>query len=395
MGSLIARLKKKSDSLALHGLDTANNIAKAWKYVDFSDPHTGQPCLLLEWVFGSRGLLLGRIMKIEADQGVGKSSFLFALYGMAQVGTNAYCFHLEAENAEQPPDYIHSLGCNPDSLGIAKPGSIERAMAMVEELTNEARKDDPEKKCPIIVGLDSVSGFGSDAAMEDPEDPTALDLTKQNAGLGSHARCLSKWFRDRGGIWLQEKDVFLVMITQLKDKIVTDMGPAKYLTADQKRGTIAEKPLNFSATYRLELKSSPLRDKETKDDIGELVTIKVSKNKLSPKNREVQIPLIREKGFNFTDETVDMLRRFSPINLPNGKQFAIEQRGSFLNYNGENYHSNSESKKQILDKIYGDQALLMGLREALRIRGFGFAFETNYVMSPEEIEDNDAKVAGN
>ena len=387
-GTLLARLKKNSDSIELCGLDTASNLKANWKYIDFVDPKTGAPCLLFEWLFGARGLLLGRMMKVEADQGVGKSTLLFALYGMAQKTSNAYCFHEESEGAPQPPDYIAATGCDPRELLIQQPGSIENCMAQIEEMTNEVRADDPDKKYPIIFGIDSVSGFGSNAEMDDPDDPQILDLTKQGAGMGAHARCLSKWFRDRGGIWMTNKNMFLICTAQLKDKILTGPG-AMRATAEQKRGTMAEKPLNFNATFRLELRTQKLYDKDKKD-IGETVTIKTLKNKVSPKHREVEIPLPRGQGFEFIETTVDTLRRFGSIVLPDGKhRFQIEQRGAYIECEALNIkeQSNKEGKTNILCALYDNQPMLMGIREALRIRGFGFKFEENYMPSGVELED--------
>jgi len=387
MSALIDSLKSKTDG-SKYGLDTANNLAANWRYIDVCNPLTGEPCLLLEWLLGARGFLVGRMVSIEADQGIGKSSLVFAVYGMAQQTTNAWCFHHESEGAPPPPDYIASLGANPAELALQQPGSIERCMGSVEELTyairGSVKKAGPDMECkaPIVHGIDSVSGFGTDSEMDDVS--TAVDLTTMS-GLGGHARCLARWFRDRGGVWLERNQVLMLMTSQIKDKIITDktMG---HLTAEQKRTILAEKPIRFNASIRLGLRTHKLVD-DNKVDIGELVVIKTEKNKISPKNREVQIPLWRGKGFQFSPATIDMLRYLSPIPTGANTSFSIEQKGAWVCIDGKNYNSNNEGKTDALSAIYANTDLLMAIREGLRIRGFGFSFEKNYMLSAEELED--------
>lgn len=394
MARFINRLK--SSKINVCGMDTASNLMANWRWIDFIDPKTGLPALALEWLFGCRGMLTGRFVKIEADPGIGKSSYMFLQYGMGQQTAGAMSIHFESEGAPQPPDYIAAMGCNPEDLAIQQPRSIEECMSQVELMTYEMRKDDPEKKYPIIMGIDSVSGLGS---MNDEEQGLALDkrtvvdLGASGAALAGHARSMSKWFRERGCLWLQEFDVLLFATAQLKDNIVIGGPPGVQLPADQKKKTIADAVMNFNASYRLRMNSSPLYDKETKTDLGELVKIKVIKNKVSPKNREVQIPLLRGQGFDFLEATADWLRYKSPIVLKNGGKFSIEQKGAWIAceaLQAANFHSNPEGKAELMQKLYSNTDLLMSIREALRIRGFGFDFEKTYVPSPEEIEDNKA-----
>jgi len=392
MSKFVSRLKSNS-KIELCGMDTASNLMDSWRWIDFIDPKTGLPCLMLEWLFGCRGMLTGRFVKIEADPGIGKSSYMFLQYGMGQQTSGAYAIHFESEGAPQPPDYIAAMGCNPDDLGILQPRSIEECMSRVEELTYEMRKDDPDKKYPIILGVDSVSGLGSknDDELDLPlEKRTVLELGGGGAGLAGHARTLSKWFRDRGCLWLQEFDVLMFATAQLKDNIVIGGMPGVQLPADQKKKTIADAVMNFNASYRLRMNSSPLYNKETKTDLGELVKIKVIKNKVSPKNREIQIPLIRGQGFNFAEATCDWLRYKSPIIFKDGTKFEIEQRGAWINcpmIREKNFASNQAGKEELMQNLHANTDMVMSLREGLRIRGFGFDFEKTYVPSKEELED--------
>ena len=393
MARFANRLKGHSKMTDICGLDTASNLMGAWRWIDFIDPHTGLPNLMLEWLFGCRGMLAGRFVKVEADPGIGKSSYMFLQYGMGQRTAGAMSLHFESEGAPQPPDYIAAMGCNPDDLLIAQPRSIEECMSKVEAFTYEMRKDDPDKKYPIIMGIDSVSGLGSNNDDEQNlplEKRTILQLGAGGAGLAGHARSLSQWFRQRGCLWLQEFDVLLFATAQLKANIVIGGPPGFQLPADQKQKTIADSVMNFNASYRLRMNSHPLYDKATKTDLGEIVKIKVTKNKVSPKNREIQVPLLRGKGFDFLDATCDFLKYKGPIELKGGGVFHVEQRGAWIgcqSLSDSNFQSNPEGKAELVQKLYSNTDLLTAVREALRIRGFGFDFEKEYIPSKEELED--------
>lgn len=365
-------------------LNKASAISDNWTWIDFCDPATGDPCLLLEYLTGCRGMLCGRMVKIEAMEGVGKSSYCFLQYAMGQ-RQNAFCWHGESEHAPPPPDYIASFGCDPEALLIQQPGSIERAFYSMEEIVKTIREnEDPEMKNPIIASLDSVSGFGSDAQMDADELPEPGDLS---GGLGAHARAVSRWFRDRGYI-LEKNKVLLLMTAQLKMKI--EVGFKAKGGGGPKETTIAERPMNFHATMRIVMSANPLKN-DVGLDVGDMLNLVTQKNKLSPKHRKVTLHHYRDHGFDMITPTCDWLREFSPWSLPDGSTFSISQAGAYIKsdrlLNGKSVHSNYEGKQEMMQAFYADPALLTNIRQKLRIRGFGFDFEKRYQISPEEAED--------
>ena len=373
----IEKLKAKSENGA-YGISTAADLMKNWKYIDFVDPKTDMPVLPLEWLFGARGMLPGRMMKLEAKEGVGKSNFLFLNYAMALKSANGWCYHMESEGTVPPADYIMSLGCDPDQLIVQRPGSIERCMGAVDQAMMDVREEDPEVTSPLIVGIDSVSGFGSDADMEEK----VLDLTGSQ-GLASHARVLSRWFRDRT-IEMERNQMLLIAIGQLKANIQT--GPAaNYGDPDNKMVTLADKPLNFHATWRVRIRTEKLV--ENKVDTGENVILKTEKNKLSPKYRELAVPCRRNQGFDFVEATCDFLRFRSPIVLAGDSKFSVEKAGAYVRC-AALAGDKGLRKEDVAPLLYQNTDLLMSIREALRIRGYGFDFEKNYQPSAEEVADN-------
>jgi RecA/RadA recombinase len=389
----------KKSKLGGVGFRTVADQSANWRWIDFQDPKTGQPCLLMEWLWGARGFLAGRMLKIEAEEGVGKSSFMMWMYGAAQKTCNAWCVHAEGELATAPYDFIASFGCDPAC--IMAPELDKRAIDecfnkldwVAYQIRRPAAKEgdkviDPEGKYPIIMGVDSVSSFGAAANMEDD----GVAIASSQGGLGTHARFLSQWFRDKWSAQAK-RDVFLMVIAQVRDKI--DTGPSFPGGPPKKKEmtTLAARPLNFHCSYRLYLRASEIRHKDGPDAgkaYGELITFKVTKNKLSPKGNTIQIPLIWNHGFQMEEATVNLLNMLSPISLPNGSKFVLNKKaGGWIDVpmlQDKAFKAGSDA--EILAGIYANNDLLMQLREALRIRGFGFEFETRYTQSTAEIEDS-------
>ena len=393
----------KSDKVTGFSATTIQQMQDEWRWIDFIDPRTNLPCLLLEWLWGSRGMLAGRLLKIEAEEGVGKSSYLNLQYGMAQRTSNAWCVHAESEGATHPADFIASFGCDPSkiiTLRLAK-RSIDECFNKLDWATYCIRKQkkneedtkiiDPQMAFPIVAGVDSVSGFGTAANMEDDD----TDLETGGGGLGLHSRFLSQWFRDRWSL-LEQRGVLLATIAQQREKINT--GPTFPGGPPKQSGptTLAARPLNYHASYRLEMKSTPLRIPETPQQIGEVVTLSVTKNKLSPKGKKAVVNLIWNYGFDLTTATIEKLAALSPIMLKSGSVFSVAaESGGWLNVPAlfdKKLRYSVESWPQVcydtLCNLYNRQDLLMEIREALAIRGFGFDFERNYQLSPAEVEDH-------
>lgn len=403
MAGLNDRAKKGKNNATFGRL--ADEASKG-RWIDFCDPKTGMPCLALEWLWGARGFQTGRILKIEAEEGVGKSSFLMLMYGAAQKSCGAWCLHFEGELAKAPPDFMASYGCDPRR--ILSPDltgdnlSIEGCFSAIDETTRTMRSEqpgmDPDKKHPIVAGVDSVSSFGASKNMDEKDTDNA-------SGIGVHSRFLSGWFRDRWG-HLSDRDTFLMIIAQLRSKIDTTPVFGQRAKTNETT-TLAARPLDFHSSMRLEISTHPLKLKDPPySQYGDTVTFKTTKNKLSPKGKALKLRLIWDQGFDMTNATIELLKNIAPITLPSGQQFTIEQRGAgslggvklhipMLCDEGLHYFPNylpgdldkRRTNDELLGRLYANGPLLMAIREALRIRGFGFPFETDYMPSEAEVED--------
>lgn len=407
---MLGRLARK-EHLGGVGFKTLADIE--WNWIDFADPILHTPCLLLEWLWGCRGYLSGRMMKIEAMEGVGKSSLLMMTYGFAQQTSKAWCIHAEGESALAPADFNASFGCDPAAImrmDLEK-RAIDECFNKIDWMAYGIRRPpandkdtmiiDPEGLYPIVVGVDSVSSFGASANMED--DGAAL--ASGQAGLGLHSRFLSQWFRDKWS--LQEKrKMFLMCVTQLREKIVMGGFPGQPPPPKTDEGTtIASKPLNYHASYRLEMKSRQFRFKggdSVGPQVGEIVTMKTTKNKLSPKGKTADVRLLWDKGWDLATATITKLYTLGTLELPSGGKFEVERngagsQGAYLEIpaagikvayrGGEDGTEYPKACAEAVQLLYQKSDLLMSVREALRIRGYGFKFEQNYMPSPEEVAD--------
>jgi RecA/RadA recombinase len=391
--ALVDRLTKNSKKE--RDIYCASDIMKGWRYVDFRNPQYGIPCLALEYLFGCRGLLAGRIIKLQASYGVGKSSFMWLMYAAAQQpGCDAFCYHIETEGAPPPPDFIASFGCDPSNLATGQPKSLEQCFELLDETMAEIRGGlggginpetgrkqkskytdplDPDCEVPIVIGIDSFSALGLETEVE--ED--ILDMRKTSA-LAEHSRKLSKYMRDRTDRF-KKGQALLMLAAQQKSKINTGMSRG----AGSDKTTLADSVIGFHATYALEMQSYPYKDKAG-NDIGDRIIVKTTKNKLSPKNRVIDLYLVRNHGFDLAKTDFEFITKHSDSPL---KEVTYK-------------HSHGVTCKPLSDKsfpdegsflkaLYANEELIKGVRQALRIRGFGFDFETKYVPSASELEDNE------
>ena len=374
---VLGKNARKSKRKSILGYGSIASTVDEYRWIDFTDPKLNCPALLLEWLWGGRGMLAGRMMKIEAPEGSGKSSYLMLQYAMGQKAHSAFCIHEETEHAIAPPDYIASFGADPGSIVFPRIEirSIENLLSDIDWTCAQIRQEvDPDKTRPIIVGLDSISAAGIDEGMEEE----SFDMSKGT--MGEHSRIVSKYFRDRFPI-LASQDVLLVIIAQQREKIGSG-GFAR--PGEVKTTTIADRPLNYHASYRLSMFNTPIR--VDGKQVGANVNLEVRKNKISPKGKQTQIPLYWNRGFDLQAPCVDMLAR-SPLMLPCGETFAIEQT-SYLKCPMLNFSERSgpEAKNNLMQAIYASPELLQQLREALQVRGFGFQFEK---WGPPEEEDGE------
>jgi len=401
--SLVGRLKHNQEDREVY---CASDITKDWRYVDFWNPLQDMPTISMEWLFGGRGLLAGRIIRLLALYGVGKSAFMWLMYAAAQKRQQGWCYHIESEATPPPPDFIASFGCDPHDLVLERPRSLEHCFEKLDELMAQIRGGvaekvmnpetgkmvktkfdsplDPTFESPIVAGVDSFSALGLDSrVMQD-----VLNQAK-TAQVAAHSLKMSKYLQDRSDRYKQCQ-ALLMLAAQQKSKIETGPGAGRGGT---KKTSLGDTPIGFHSTYSVDLTGHKYIDKATGEDIGERITLRTTKNKLSPKHRELDIYLVRDHGFDLVKTDIDFLLSHSASPLRD----VIKRQGG--SNSGIKCPPVSETKvyksdEEFLRDFYANEDLLQACREALRIRGMGFDFETKYMPTDSEIEDNEKSPKG-
>jgi RecA/RadA recombinase len=368
----------------------ASSIPDRWRYVDFWDLGGSRPCLPLEWFYGTRGLLTGRVVRYDALEAAGKSSFIYMNYGMAQLKGGVWAVHYESEKTPPPPDFLWHLGCDPEQLLIEHPATCNECLEHLEKLVRRIRTDevDANKNHPILAGIDSISGLGA----KDPEDE---DYEPGKGAKGLHARTFSDWFRERLDL-LERYDVIMMASAQVKSNIQMGQGiPGLSSGGDQKDTTLADRPFKFHASWIATMEHG----KNIVDgvDMGETITCKMYKNKLAPRGRMMKIHLRShdashppgKSGWDFVQANKDLF--FGPKT-----PFAD---GTYSNHGGWYKHAELNNGKamqnadEFFNLLYANEDLLMRCREKLRIRGFKFKFETDYRNPYNEVGELAKEVA--
>lgn len=362
-------LIKKTEKNAKHSsrIFRAADAPSTWRYVDFIDVTTGTACLPLEYFFGTRGLLCGRVVKFDALEATGKSSLMYMFYGMGQRTGGIWANHNETESAVTPPDFIASLGCNPKNLIIEKPGSVDKCLDGAEEFVRNIRNEvDTELEYPIVVGIDSVSSLGSGAMDLDTGD---VDGDKSKA---KHARAFSEFFREKLEYFDYNQTVIMAS-AQLKAYI--SMGPMSGDNPNKKTTSIAEGAFKYHASWILNMKHFKLE--ENGSDVGERIMAKMEKNKLAPKGREMEFHLYRDgRGWDFTKANINLLfGTYSPL----ATLGITHKAGGGYYYCDLIGGGKGRRAKEFVEEFYQVPGLLDQCREALKIRGFGFDFENKYM----------------
>ena len=351
----------------------ANNTAD-WTFVDFIDPYNKCPCLPLEYLYGSRGLLSGRISLLQAAEGVGKSSYIALCFGMGAITSNAMCLLLESESAEFPEDRLVELGCDPNAVFHAPIIDLPKCLMYINNFVRDVRAFDPEKESPVLIGVDSLSSL-SEIEMETSDEAVDVDLSKA-VQPGKHAKMLSEWLRKGTTKYLHDNKVSLMFTGQLKQKINTGFGYQA-----EKETTLGGRAVRFHSTYILTLKATPYKMNGV--EVGTQLNMYMAKNKVAPAHRAITMELYREGGFKPNSGLLDML-----VNARSGKDgtplFDIKQSGGWYSWGA--LTDKKFQRNDIMNLLYSNEDFLMHVREQLRIRGYGFAFEKQCTLEDYEQE---------
>lgn len=263
----------------------------------------------LDMALGVGGYPKGRIIEIYGPESSGKTTLALHAIAEAQARGGRAAF-VDAEHAIDPI-YAKKLGVNIDELILSQPDNGEQALEIVEMLAHSNAID--------VIIVDSVAALVPQAE---------LDGVMSDTQVGLQARLMSKAMRKLAGV-LNKSSCTVIFINQLREKVGIAYGNPEV--------TSGGRALKFYASVRIDIRRSEAI-KINDAIIGNLVNIKVVKNKVAPPFKHCQVDLIFGEGLSKTGEVLDL-----------GTEMGfIKKMGSWYEYNGNRLGQGRETAKDYL-----------------------------------------------
>jgi len=257
---------------------------------------------LLEYVLDRRFLAYGRFYLVYGKKGSSKTSLFFDLAKMFQRAGGAAAW-IETENAADL-DYARKQGVDTDRLILQHPQSFEEALNMSEMYVRNLAKVDPDGQMPFLIGLDSIAGSSTEY-----EQDTTHSIT--DVVPGTHARLLSRFYREMEHPLANEKCVFIAL-NQLKEKI----GGMGGFGDEQPESMMGGNAQYFSSTYQLKMAYTGTLKKKNEHGVdrkyGSTHSIVCKRNKLGREGnmQKIEVDLYIKGGLDW----------YSPLVRHLGKQ---------------------------------------------------------------------------
>ncbi len=233
--------------------------------------------LTLDAALGIGGYPKGRIIEIYGPESSGKTTL--ALHAIAECQKEGgRCAFIDAENAIDPL-YAKNLGVDIDELILSQPDSGEQALEITEVLIKSGAID--------LVVIDSVAALVPQAE---------LDGEMGDASVGLQARLMSKAMRKLAGV-MNRSNCTAIFINQLREKVGIMFGNPET--------TPGGRALKFYSSVRLDVRRGETL-KNGPEAYGNVVKIKVVKNKVAPPFKTATVNMIYGEGISHLDEVINM-----------------------------------------------------------------------------------------
>ncbi len=282
--------------------------------------------LLVDSILGVGGYPKGRIIEIYGPESSGKTTL--ALEAIAEVqklgGRAAY---IDAEHAIDP-DYAKHLGVNISDLILSQPDYGEQAMEIVDMLAKSNAID--------LIIVDSVAALIPKAELEG---------TFEDSSVGLQARLMSKSLRKLAGV-LSKSNCTVIFINQLREKVGVMYGNPETTTGGR--------ALKFYSTIRIEIRRAETI-KQGDKALGNIVNVKVVKNKVAPPYRSCKIELMFGEGISKEHEIAQLAVDFA----------IIEKSGSWFSYQGERI---GQGMSSVYDYMKNNPLFESQIEDAVRMK---------------------------
>lgn len=287
----------------------------------------------LDIALGVWGLPKGRIIEIYGPESSGKTTIATHVIAEAQKkGLN--CAIIDAEHAFDS-QYAEALGVDVDNLIIAQPDNGEQGLEIADRLIESGQFG--------VVVVDSVAALVPKAELEGEMG---------DSKMGAQARLMSQALRKMVGI-VAKTNTILIFINQLRDKIGVMFGNPETTTGGN--------GLKFYASVRIDVRRSTTAENSIKNGdevLGNLVKVKVVKNKVAPPFTKSEFDVVYGEGIDKVGEIIShasdrgLIKKWGKTITMEDKKYDLAEFTTLLNDNPDFYE---ELRNRIIELVKKEQ----------------------------------------